>query len=277
VDYIVEHHECSKRRACRLVKQHRSTHYYRSVKDRREDLRARMREIARTRVRYGYRRIHVLLKREGWQLGRHQMYRLYGEEQLQLRSKLPKRRKMVVSRRQRFKADRPNAIWGLDFVADQLADGTRFRALTIVDLFSREALAIEVGKRLGAEHVVASLNRLVMQRCAPRYLFADNGSEFSGRLLDLWAYHHHVQIDFSRPGKPTDNSFVETFNGSLRDECLNVHWFETMDDAQRSIEAWRRDYNESRPHMALGDMSPAEFARGLGARVQPSGSMGVGN
>ena len=271
MDYIVEHHGCSKRRACRLVKQHRSTHYYRSVKDRREDLRARMREIARTRVRYGYRRIHVLLKREGWQLGRHQMYRLYGEEQLQLRSKLPKRRKMVVTRRQRFKADRPNAIWGLDFVADQLADGTRFRALTIVDLFSREALAIEVGKRLGAEHVVASLNRLVMQRCAPRYLFADNGSEFSGRLLDLWAYHHQVQIDFSRPGKPTDNSFVETFNGSLRDECLNVHWFETMEDAQASIEAWRRDYNESRPHMALKDRTPAEFARGLGARAQSTG------
>ena len=119
-------------------------------------------------------------------------------------------------------------------MADQLADGTRFRALTIVDVFSREALAIEVGKRFGAEHVVASLNRLVVQRCAPRYLFVDNGSEFSGRLLDLWAYHHQVRIDFSRPGKPTDNSFVETFNGSLRDECLNVHWFETMEDAQRA-------------------------------------------
>jgi putative transposase len=276
VGYLVEHHRCSKRRACRLVRQHRSNEYYRSVKDPRNDLRARMKEIAQVRVRYGYRRIHVLLKREGWQLGKHQMYRLYGEEQLQLRSKLPKRRKMVVNRRERVQADRPDAIWGLDFVADQLADGTRFRALTVVDLFSREALAIEVGKRLGAEHVVASLNRLVMQRCAPRYLFADNGSEFSGRLLDLWAYHHQVQIDFSRPGKPTDNSFVETFNGSLRDECLNVHWFETMEDARTSIEAWRRDYNESRPHMALKDRTPAEFARGLGARAQSTGSLNVG-
>lgn len=235
-----------------------------------------MKEIAQVRVRYGYRRIHVLLKREGWKLGKHQMYRLYDEEQLQLRSKRPKRRKMVVNRRERVQADRPDAIWGLDFVADQLADGTRFRALTIVDVFSREALAIEVGKRLGAEHVVASLNRLVAQRQAPRYLFADNGSEFSGRLLDLWAYHHQVQIDFSRPGKPTDNSFVETFNGSLRDECLNVHWFETMEDAKTSIEAWRRDYNESRPHMALEGRSPAEFARGLGASAQSTGSLNVG-
>lgn len=276
VEYLVAHHRCSKRRACRLVQQHRSNEYYRSVKDPRNDLRARMKEIAQVRVRYGYRRIHVLLKREGWTLGKHQMYRLYGEEQLQLRSKLPKRRKMVVNRRERVQADRPDAIWGLDFVADQLADGTRFRALTIVDLFSREALAIEVGKRLGAEHVVASLNRLVMQRCAPRYLLADNGSEFSGRLLDLWAYHHQVRIDFSRPGKPTDNSFVETFNGSLRDECLNVHWFETMEDAKTSIEAWRRDYNESRPHMALKDRTPAEFARGLGARAQSTGSLNVG-
>jgi len=154
------------------------------------------------------------------------MYRLYGEEQLRLRSKLPNRRKMTINRRERIQADRAGAIWGLDFVADQLADGTRFRALKIVDVFSREALAIEVGKCPGAEHVVASLNRLVAQRQAPRYLFADNGSEISGRLLDLWAYHYKVRIDFSRPGKPTDNSFVETFNGSLRDECLNVHWFQ---------------------------------------------------
>lgn len=169
----------------------------------------------------------------------------------------------------------PDAIWCLDFVADQLADGTRFRALTIVDVFSHAALAIEVGKGLGAEHVVASLNRLVAPRQAPRYLFADNGSEFSGRLLDLWAYHHDVRVDFSRPGKPTDNSFVETFNGSLRDECLNVHWFETMEDAETGIEAWRRDYNESRPHMALEGRPPAEFAPGLGARAQPTDSLNV--
>ena len=173
---------------------------------------------------------------------------------------------MVVLRRERVRPRTADEVWSLDFVSDQLANGTRFRALTVVDVFSREALAIEVGQRLGGEHVVAVLNRLVAQRRAPNYLFVDNGSEFSGRLLDLWAYHCKARIDFSRPGKPTDNCYVETFNGSFRDECLNVHWFETMDDAKAIIEAWRRDYNETRPHMALNDVSPREYARQSGAR-----------
>jgi putative transposase len=252
------------RRACRLLKQPRSVQYYSSTKDPRHDLRSRMRQLAQTRVRYGYRRLHVLLRRDGWQLGKNQMYRLYCEEQLQLRSKLPKRRKMIVSRRERPVARAANDIWSLDFVADQLADGTRFRALTVVDVFTREALAIDVGQRLAGEHVVATLNRVAATRGAPKYLFADNGSEFSGRLLDLWAYHAKTRIDFSRPGKPTDNCYVETFNGSLRDECLNVHWFETLEDAKATIEAWRRDYNESRPHMSLKDASPEEYARSIG-------------
>ena len=273
VDYIVSHHGLSKRRACRLIKQTRSTQYYQSIKDPRDDLRRRMRDIAYTRIRYGYRRIHVLLKREGWTLGKNQMYRLYSEEQLQLRSKLPKRRKMVVVRRERVRPSTANEIWSLDFVSDQLADGRRFRSLTVVDVYSREALAIEAGQRLGGEHVVMVLNRLVAQRKAPRYLFVDNGSEFSGRLLDLWAYHHKVRIDFSRPGKPTDNSYVESFNGSFRDECLNTHWFESIEDARVCIEAWRVDYNESRPHMALGGAAPQELARQLGARAQLTGQL----
>ncbi len=186
MSYIVDHYGLPTQRACRLVKQARSTHYYRSVKNPQTALRQRMREIAQTRVRYGYRRVHVLLKREGWRVSRNRVYRLYAEEQLQLRSKLPRRRKMVVSRRERCVPTRPNEVWSLDFVADQLVDGSRLRALTVVDIFSREALAIEVGKRLRAEDVVLVLNRLVAQRRAPRFLFADNGSEFSGRLLDMW-------------------------------------------------------------------------------------------
>ena len=264
MDYIVSHYGLKLRRACRLIKQSRSVQYYRSVKDPRQELRARMREFAQTRMRYGYRRIHVLLKRDGWRVGKNQMYRLYSDEQLQLRSKLPKRRKMVVARRERPQARAANDVWSLDFVADQLADGTRFRALTVVDVFTREALAIEVGQRLAGEHVVGVLNRLVAQRRAPKYLFVDNGTEFSGRLLDLWAYHCKARIDFSRPGKPTDNCYVETFNGSLRDECLNLHWFETMEDAKATIEAWRRDYNETRPHMALNDVAPEEYSRRSG-------------
>ena len=262
--YIESHYGLDTRRACRLIKQTRSTQYYRSVKDPRDDVRTRMREIAGIRVRYGYRRIHVLLKRDGWRLGKNQAYRLYREEQLQLRSKLPKRRKMVVVRRQRIRPTAANVVWSLDFVSDQLANGDRFRALTVVDVFSREALAIEVGRHLRGEHVIAVLNRLAAQRQAPKYLFVDNGSEFSGRLLDLWAYHCNARIDFSRPGKPTDNCYVETFNGSFRDECLNLHWFETMEDAKAIIEAWRRDYNETRPHMALNDLAPEVYAREKG-------------
>jgi putative transposase len=277
VKYIVSHYGLKLRRACTLIQQTRSTQYYQSVKDPKTALRRRMHEIAHTRVRYGYRRIHVLLKREGWQLGKNQAFRLYQEEQLQLRSKLPKRRKMVVCRQTRIKPTQPNQVWSMDFVADQLANGARFRTLTIIDVFSKEALAIEVGQRLGGEHVVAALNRLAAQRKAPQYLFVDNGSEFAGRLLDLWAYHHQTRIDFSRPGKPTDNGHVESFNGSFRDECLNLHWFENLEEAKEIIEAWRRDYNESRPHMALNGQSPAEFAPAAGHGGRQQGSMNAEN
>jgi len=277
VEYAVSCYAISQRRACRIIQQYRSVQRYRSIKDPKLALRARMREIAHTRVRYGYRRIHVLLRREGWQLGKNQVYRLYSEEHLQLRSKLPKRRKMVVSRQIKIKPTRVNEAWSMDFVADQLANGQRFRALTIVDVYSKEALSIEVGQRLRGEHVVAALNRLAAQRRAPKYLFVDNGSEFSGRLLDLWAYHHQARIDFSRPGKPTDNCHIETFNGSFRDECLNLHWFETLEDAKVTIEAWRQDYNESRPHSTLNDLAPAVFAYQAGLLSSASGAMNAEN
>lgn len=260
VEYIQDHYGISQRRACRLVKLHRSAYRYRSVMDPKIGLRRRMRQLAHARVRFGYRRIHVLLRREGWRLGREQAYRLYREEGLQLRSKLPKRRKMLVTRQERYIPRRTNQAWSMDFVSDQLTNGQRFRALTIVDVFSREALAIQVGKQLRGENVVEVCNALVAQRGAPKRVFTDNGSEFSGRMFDLWAYHHGVRIDFSRPGKPTDNCFIESFNGSLRDECLNVHWFESMEEAKARIEAWRIDYNESRPHQALQEETPAQFA-----------------
>jgi putative transposase len=261
VAYVTSHHGLSQRRACRLIKQARSNQYYRSRKDRREDLRKRMREISNVRIRFGYRRLHVMLKREGWKLGRSQAYRLYCEEQLQLRSKLPKRRKMVVQRRHRAEPTAQGQIWSMDFVADAFSNGGKFRILTVVDVFTREALAVDAGVRLRGENVVEVLNRLVMRHGAPKYVFVDNGSEFTGRLMDMWAYHHGVRLDFSRPGKPTDNSYVETFNGSLRDECLNVHWFASLTEAKQILEAWRRDYNESRPHTALNEMTPAEFIR----------------
>lgn len=259
--YVMGHYCISQRRACKLVQMSRSTLYYLPVRDPRPELRRRMKELAQTRIRYGYRRLHVLLKREGWQLGRKQCYRIYREEELQLRSKLPKRRKMVVQRRQRFAATRPGEVWSMDFVADQFGNGGKFRILAVVDIFTRQALAVDAGHRLRGEHVVEILNRLVRLHGPPKVVFVDNGSEFTGRLMDMWAYHHGVRLDFSRPGKPTDNSFVETFNGTLRDECLNLNWFASLTEAQRLLEAWRRDYNESRPHSALEYLTPAEYAR----------------
>ena len=260
VDYVTACHGYSERRACALTRQHRSTQRKPSRRDPRLELRQRMHEIAQTRVRYGYRRIQIMLRREGWPISRNLVYRLYREEGLALRSKRPRRRKMIVHREARVKPSRPNQVWSLDFVHDQLSGGQKFRILTVVDVYSREGLATEVDYRLRAENVVEVLNRLVRQRGAPKFLFADNGAEFTGHLVDLWAYHHNVRIDFSRPGKPTDNAFIETFNGSLRDECLNLHWFDNLAEAKRLIEAWRIDYNVSRPHMGIGNIPPREYA-----------------
>jgi putative transposase len=215
-------------------------------------------------LRWGYRRLHVLLKRDGFQLGVNQTYRWYRLEELQLRSGRKKRSKTSMPRQARMQPLHVNDAWSMDFVADQLADGTKIRLLTIIDIHSRESLAIVVGHRLRGEDAVAALNHIVERRPAPKCLFVDNGSEFSGQLLDLWAYHHRAKIDFSRPGKPTDNCFIETFNGALRDECLNIHWFASLAEARAVVEAWRRDYNESRPHMALQNRTPAAFARDRG-------------
>jgi putative transposase len=264
VKYIVSHYGLKLARACRLIKQVRSTQYLHSTKDPKLPLRQRLKELAQVRLRWGYRRLHVLLKREGFQLGVNQTYRSYRLEELQLRSWRKKSSKTTMPRHARMQPLRVNDAWSMEFVADQLADGTKIRLLTIIDIHSRESLAIVVGHRLRGEDVVAALNRIVEKRSAPKCLFVDNGSEFSGQLLDLWAYHHQAKIDFSRPGKPTDNCFIETFNGSLRDECLNIHWFASLAEAKAVVEAWRRDYNESRPHMALGNRTPAAFAREIG-------------
>jgi putative transposase len=154
-----------------------------------------------------------------------------------------------------------NQIWSMDFVADALFDGRRLRALTVVDNYTRESLAIDVGQSLKGEDVVNTLNRIAAQRGLPVTIKVDNGSEFISKVMDKWAYEHGVELDFSRPGKPTDNAKVESFNGRLRQECLNLHWFLSLEDAKAKIEAWRKDYNEVRPHSALQWMTPAEFAR----------------
>src|SRR5271170_243638 len=169
-------------------------------------------------------------------------------------------RKAVKHREERLLANSPDQAWSIDFVADQLQDGRRFRALTIVDVFTREAVAIEAGQSLKGDDVVRTLNRSKNKRGVPKLLFCDNGSEFTSQAMDLWAYQNGVKIDFSRPGKPTDNAFVESFNGTFRAECLDAHWFTDLNEAKKLIEAWRREYNESRPHRSLGERTPNEFA-----------------
>ena len=225
----------------------------------------RMREIAQTRVRYGYRMIRVLLNREGWNVGKDLVYRLYREEGLGLRTRATGSRRAVVHRQERLRPTGPNQAWAMDFVSDQCSDGRRFRALTIVDVYTRESLAIEAGQSLKGEDVVRVLNRLKLERDIPKVLFCDNGAEFTGQAMNMWAYINGVKIDFSRSGKPTDNAFVESFNGTLRAECLDTHWFQNLLDAKQIIEAWRREYNESRPHKALADRTPNEFASQIAA------------
>jgi putative transposase len=200
-----------------------------------------------------------MLRRDGWTVGRSLVWPPVPRGGPGLAQQAVKAAQDGRASRATLRSRTPERAWSLDFIHDQLSQGTKFRALTVVDIVSREGLAIEVGQRLRGKHVVEVLNRLVRQRGAPKYLLADNGAEFTGRLVDLCAYHHGVRLDVSRPGKPTDHAFIETFNGSLRDECLNLHWFETLAGARAEIEAWRRDCNESRPHMALGQRTPQEY------------------
>ena len=238
----------------------RSSVRYRSTGSDQTALVLRIRDLARTRVRYGYFRIYILLRREGWPVNHKRVYRLYRNDGLSLRLKRPRRHVSAVDRERSVEASAPNALWSMDFVSDALFDGRRLRALTVVDACTREALVIEVDSGIKGEQVVEAVSRIMAVRGAPKSIRVDNGPEFVSKALDRWAYENGVTLDFSRPGKPTDNAFIESFNGRLRDECLNAHWFLSLADARAKIEAWRRDYNESRPHTSLGWMTPAEYA-----------------
>ena len=220
-----------------------------------------MLEIAHSRVRFGFWRIYVLMRRAGWRVNHKRLYRLYKAEGLNLRSKRPKRRRASAHRLERTELTTINQSWSMDFVSDALFNGQKFRALTVVDNFSRECLAIHVAPTIKAEDVVNVLQGIVAQRAKPQRIQADNGPEFVSLALDQWAYQRNITIDFSRPGTPTDNPFIESFNGRFRDECLNTHWFLSLQDAQRKIQNWRYDYNLFRPHSALGDIPPTLFAR----------------
>ncbi len=200
------------------------------------------------------------MKRDGYGIGIHKIYRIYSECGLQVRTK---RRKKTAAKN-RIPLPRPrsiNRIWSMDFVHDELVGGRKIRMLTIVDNFSRESVAIEVAYGMKAIDVIAVLDRLKASRGLPRAILTDNGSEFSGSEMDRWAYENSVLLQFIKPGKPTENAYIESFNGRLRDECLNTHIFYTLEEAREQIENWRIDYNDWRPHSSLGNLSPAEYLK----------------
>lgn len=247
-------------RACGLVQISRSLFRYRSRRPECTKLRERITEIAATKRRYGYRRVHIILRREGWAVNRKLTYRLYREEGLAVRRRKRKR----IGPFERKPLPKPltaNQSWSMDFVSDGLADGRRLRCLTIVDDCTRECVAIEVDTSITGVRVKAVLERLADTRGLPRSITVDHGPEFEGQVLDAWAYERRVRLSFIRPGKPNENAYIESFNGKFRDECLNEHWFVRMSQARRVIEAWRIEYNTERPHSSLGDLTPEEFAQ----------------
>ena len=248
----------SERRACELVGIKRSSYRYALRRPEPAGLRGRLRKLAGERQRFGYRRLTVLLRREGWPVNPKRVYRLYGQEGLQVRRR--KRKRIGAAERQPLTIPtRPNQRWSMDFVSDALADGRKFRSLNIVDDYNRECLAAEVDTSIQGARVVRVLERLRERRGLPEVVVTDNGPEFAGRALDLWAYQQSVKLRFIEPGKPVQNAFIESFNGKMRDECLNEHWFGTLVEARQTIAAWRRDYNEVRPHSSLGNRTPLEF------------------
>jgi putative transposase len=250
----------SGRRAAGLINITRKTLAYRSRRPPQDALRMRLRELAASRVRFGYRRLTVLLRREGWRVNPKRIYRLYAEDGLTVRTKLRKK----LARRSRVatpRATRPNEKWSMDFMSAKLVEGRWFRVLTAIDQFTRECLALVADRALNGQRVALALSQAVAERETPESITADNGSEFAGKAMDAWTYQYGVRLEFIRPGKPIDNGYIESFNGRLRDECLNVETFFDLSDVREKLERWRLDYNQARPHSALGDRSPEEFVR----------------
>jgi len=243
-----------------VLQRPRSVYEYKSRKDEQAALRMRIRDLVQARVSYGSQRIYILLRREGWKVNHKRVYRLYKLEGLTMRPKRPRRHVSACRRMLRATASYPNESWSMDFMSDELYNGQRIKLLTLVDNFTRESLAIEVADRLGGQRLVEILMGVVQEKGFPKSIRVDNGPEFTSKMLDQWAYLNSVELDFIRPGKPTDNALIEAFNGRFRHECLNESWFLSLEDAMEKVEEWRQHYNRERPHGSLGNLSPVEFA-----------------
>lgn len=232
-------------------------------------MRIRLRDLAYSRVSYGYRRLHILLQREGWAVNHKRVYRLYTEEGLTIKRRKPKRYKSAVPRKIRVEPTGMNDVWTMDFMSDAFADGHRYRIFTALDIYTRECLALEARQRFSSAEAVNILTRLVEERNRPEYIHCDNGSEFTSKIMDQWAWLNNVQLAFSKPGKPTDNAYIESFNGRVRQECLNQHWFSNLDEVQACLNVWKADYNLVRPHSSLGYLSPREYASASQEKCKP--------
>lgn len=255
--YAEEHFDVSERRACRLLKLSRTAKRHKSIRIDDPELVERIKELAEKRRRWGYRRLFDRLTREGVKMNEKKFRRIYREQKLSL--KIRKRSKLRTQPRSPMPPPNgPNERWSMDFVSDQLGpSGRRFRVLTVIDEFTRECVALFADFSITGERVTRVLDELSR---TPNSIVIDNGTEFTGRAMDTWAHQKNVKLDFTRPGKPNDNAFIESFNGRFRDECLNENWFVSLEDVRRTIEDWRIDYNENRPHSSLGNLTPKEFA-----------------
>lgn len=225
-----------------------------------EALAKRIKELAASRIRFGFQRIHILLRREGWKVNRKRVHRLYCLEGLQLRRKKAKKR-VSHSRVERDRAIKADERWSMDFVTDRFENGNYFRILTVVDQYTRECMILNAGQSMRGVDVVRHLKGIAKKGRVPKSITVDNGSEFYSEAMDRWAYNNGVELDFIRPGRPVENHYIESFNGKLRDECLNTNLFYDIYDAQAKLDAWRYDYNYVRPHSALSERTPIEFAR----------------
>jgi putative transposase len=262
VGHVVERFVISERRACGLVGLPRSSIRYRAAGSGDDKLRERICILAYRWQRYGYRRLWVLLRREGWLVNHKRVYRIYRSEGLAVRKRKRKRKRVAGWRCETPAVPvRANSRWSMDFMSDATEHRGRLKVLTMVDEYTRECLAIEVDTSLPGFRVVGVLERLREIRGLPEEILMDNGPEFTSRVLDVWAHRRGVKLRYIEPGKPMQNPYIESFNGKFRDECLNQHWFLNVTEAKQIIESWRQEYNEIRPHSSIGNVAPAEFAR----------------
>ena len=262
VAFAQAEHGVSERRACKLLGVDRASYRYEPKPDRNAELREELVKLARQKPRYGYRRLHAVLERRGQAVNVKRVYRLYAEEGLAVRRR--RRKRLVRERVGEVQLIRANQEWAMDFIVDGLANGRMVRILSVVDAFTRECLALEADTSLGSGRVTRALDRLIEERGLPENVRSDNGPEFTSRRMLGWAEERKINLVHIQPGRPMQNGHVESFHGRLRDECLNVSWFRTLNDVRRTLDNYRQEYNCERPHSSLAYRTPAEFRRALG-------------